>query len=80
MQQLWRVGRAVLPTAAGITDSWATLRETLSAQRRVTATFRQRDGRSLNVRKATVAEPELLAIYRVLGINPAPGGTKKLIS
>ena len=66
--------------AAGITDSWATLRETLSAQRRVTATFRQRDGRSLNVRKATVAEPELLAIYRVLGINPAPGGTKKLIS
>jgi hypothetical protein len=48
--------------AAGITDSWATLRETLSVQRRVTATFRQRDGRTLNVRKATVAEPELMAV------------------
>ncbi len=66
--------------AAGITDSWATLRETLSVQRRVTATFRQRDGRTLNVRKATVAEPELMAIYRALGINPTPGGTKKLIT
>jgi len=66
--------------AAGITDSWATLRETLSVQRRVTATFRQRDGCTLNVRKATVAEPELMAIYRALGVNPAPGGTKKLIT
>ena len=66
--------------ATGITDSWATLRETLSVQRRVTATFRQRDGRTLNVRKATVAEPELMAIYRALGLNPTPGGTKKLIT
>jgi hypothetical protein len=31
--------------AAGIHDSWTTLRETLSVQRRVTTTFRQRDGR-----------------------------------
>ena len=66
--------------AAGIKDSWATLRETLSVQRRVTASFRQRDGRTLNVRKATVAEPELMAIYRALGINPAPGGTRKLLA
>ena len=66
--------------AAGITDSWATLRDTLSVQRRVTATFGQRDGRSLHVRKATVAEPDLLAIYRALGISAAPGGTRKLIS
>ena len=66
--------------AAGITDSWATLRDTLSVQRRVTATFNQRDGRSLHVRKATVAEPDLLAIYRALGISAAPGGTRKLIS
>lgn len=66
--------------AAGITDSWASLRDTLSVQRRVTATFNQRDGRSLHVRKATVAEPDLLAIYRALGISAAPGGTRKLIS
>ena len=49
-------------------------------QRRVTATFSRRDGRSLHVRKATVAEPDLLAIYRALGISAAPGGTRKLIS
>lgn len=65
--------------AAGITDSWATLRDILSVQRRVTATFTQRDGRSLHVRKATVAEPELMAIYQALGLNCAPGGTRKLI-
>jgi len=66
--------------AAGITDSWATLRDILSVQRRVTATFSQRDGRSLHVRKATVAEPELLAIYRALDISSTPGGTRKLIT
>ena len=66
--------------AAGITDSWATLRDILSVQRRVTATFSQRNGRSLHVRKATVAEPDLMAIYRALGISAAPGGTKKLIN
>ena len=66
--------------AAGITDSWATLRDILSVQRRVTATFSQRDGHSLHVRKATVAEPDLMAIYRALGISSAPGGTRKLIS
>jgi hypothetical protein len=32
------------------------------------------------VRKATNAEPELMAIYRALGVNPKPGGTKKLTS
>jgi len=71
--------RARLKTA-GITDSWTTLRETLSVQRRVTATFSQCDGRSLNVRKAIVAEPDLLAIYRALAISATPGGTRKLIA
>lgn len=66
--------------AAGITGSWATLRDILSVQRRVTSSFRQRDGHSLNVRKSTLAEPDLLAIYRAIGANPAPGGTRKLIS
>ncbi|MCM8626867.1 hypothetical protein [Accumulibacter sp.] len=64
----------------GITDSWATLRDILSVQRRVTATFSQRDGRSLPVRKATVAEPDLMATYRALRISATPGGTKKLIT
>jgi hypothetical protein len=65
--------------AAGQTISWSRLREILSVQQRVTATFRQRDGRTLHVRKATVAEPALRKIYDALGIDAAPGGVRKLI-
>jgi hypothetical protein len=64
--------------AAGQTMSWSRLREILSVQRRVTATFRQRDGHTLHVRKATVAEPALRRIYEVLGIDASPGGIRKL--
>jgi hypothetical protein len=65
--------------AAGETVAWARLREILAVQQRVTATFRQRDGRTLHVRKATVAEPALRKIYDTLGIDAAPGGVRKLI-
>jgi len=64
----------------GIHDSWATLHRILSVQRRVTATFRQPDGHTLNVRKSTLAEPDLRNIYQALALNPAPGGTRKLIT
>jgi hypothetical protein len=57
--------------------SWIGLREILSVQQRVTATFRQRDGRTLHVRKATLAEPELRNIYTTLGIEASPGGVRK---
>jgi hypothetical protein len=57
--------------------SWNGLREILAVQQRVTATFRQRDGRTLHVRKATVAEPALRRIYDALAVNPAPGGVQK---
>ena len=77
--QCVQVVRAKLK-AAGINDSWATLRETLSVQRRVTASFRRKDGRTVHVRKCTQAEPPLMAIYKALAINPAPGRIKKLIS
>ena len=62
---------------AGETMSWARLREVLSVQRRVTATFRQRDGRTPHVRKATVAEPALRKIYDALGIEASPGGVQR---
>ena len=65
--------------AAGIKASWATLRQTLAVQCRVTSSLRRRDGRTVHVRKSTVAEPALMKIYQALKINPAPGGTKKLI-
>jgi len=66
--------------AAGINDSWASLRQTLSVQRRITASMRRRDGRTIHVRKSSLAEPALMNIYKALDINPAPGGTKKLLS
>ena len=62
----------------GLTTSWTGLREILSVPQRVTATFRQRDGRTLHVRKATVAEPKLQKIYAGLGIAASPGGLKKM--
>jgi transposase len=66
--------------AKGIDQSWTGLRETLSVQRRVTARFAQKDGRQLNVRKATQPEPKLKAIYDALGLNSLPGGTKKIVA
>lgn len=65
--------------AKGIKDSWTCLREILSVQQRITATFKQRDGRTLHVRKATVAEPKLKKLYEALDISPTPGGVQKLI-
>ena len=62
-----------------ITDSWSTLRATLAGQCRVTATFRRPDGRTLHVRKATQAEAGQLQIYQALGLDPSPGGVKKML-
>ena len=63
----------------GINTGWAGLREILSVQQRVTASFTQRDGRALHVRKATVAEEKLKKIYDVLRISAEPGGVKKMV-
>jgi len=65
--------------AQGINDSWARLRETLSGQVRVTATFRRPDGRALHVRTATAAETGQMTIYQALGVDPSPGGVTKLL-
>ncbi len=66
--------------AKGLDQRWSGLRETLSVQRRVTARFTQKDGRTLNVRKATQPEPKLKAIYDALGLHLLPGGTKKMVA
>ena len=59
------------------TSSWQKLRDTLSVQQRVTATFQQRNGKTLHIRKATLAEPKLQKIYDTLKISATPGGIKK---
>lgn len=58
--------------------SWARLREIFSLQQRVTATFKQRDDRTLHVRKATVAEVNLKELYDALALPYSPGGVQKL--
>jgi hypothetical protein len=66
--------------AQGIHDSWTSLREVLSVQRRVTASFVQKDGRTLHVRKTTRPEPDLARLYDALGLAHQPGGVQKLIA
>ncbi len=65
---------------SGINESWNAVRKSLSLQRRVTASLRRKDGRTVHVRKSTVAEPEAAAIYKALGITASPGGVRKLVS
>ena len=65
--------------AGGETASWTTLRRRLAGQQRVTAVFRQADGRMLHVRKATQAESWQRAIYERLGVDASPGGVRKLV-
>ena len=66
-------------TANGIDANWSTVRQVLAGQCRVTVSVRREDGRALHVRQATRADPEQLAIFQVLGIDPAPGGVQKTI-
>ncbi|MDZ4202002.1 MAG: IS1634 family transposase [Gallionella sp.] len=66
--------------AKGIHGRWTSLRETLSVQRRVTASFTRKDGRTLHVRKATRPEVALQSIYTALGIDPLPGGTVRSVA
>ena len=64
----------------GIHVSWASLRQILRVQRRITSRFNTRGGRTLNVRKASLPEAELAQLYHALNLDPNPGGTKKLIT
>ncbi|MDP2822667.1 MAG: hypothetical protein Q8O52_08300 [Sulfuritalea sp.] len=64
--------------AHDIHESWTLLRAVFSIQRRVTASFVQKDGRTLHVRKATRPEPDLLRLYDALGLAHQPGGVQKL--
>ena len=76
--QFVQIIRKTLSTK-GITDSWTTIRRKLSKQVRVTTTFYRKDGKTLNVRKATLLEPEQEKLCNILGLDANPGGTVKLI-
>lgn len=59
--------------------SWKLLREIFGVQQRITATFTQRDNKTLHIRKATVAEPALKKLYDRLEISSSPGGMQKMV-
>jgi transposase len=61
----------------GIQGRWSSLREILSVQQRVTASFQRADGGALHIRKATRPETELASIYQALNLDPLPGGVQK---
>jgi transposase len=61
----------------GIEGSWTTLRRVMSGQVRVTATFRQPEGRALHIRKATRPEGVHQKICQALKISEQPGGVQK---
>lgn len=63
-----------------INDSWTSLRKIFSGQHRITATFKQKDGRTLHIRKTTVAEPKLKNLYDILGISFSPVGIRKMVN
>jgi transposase len=73
------IRRRLKESGSDVNGSWRTLREIMSTQCRVTASFRRADDKALHVRKATRAEPEQMTIYRALKVNPAPGGISKTI-
>jgi len=63
----------------GVNESWSSLRRIFSGQLRVTAIFKQKDGRTLHVRKSTTAEPQLRQLYEALGLSASPGSVQKLL-
>jgi len=65
--------------AQGINDSWNTLRQTLSIQRRVTVTMQRRDGRAVHVRKTTRPKPRHQTLGTTLKLDPNPGQTHRVL-
>src|SRR5690606_15022553 len=58
--------------------SWRSLKDIFELQRRVTMTFKQKDGNTLHIRKATNPDQELKELYQDLGLSMNPGGTKRM--
>mgnify|MGYP000884836933 CR=1 FL=1 len=65
--------------AHGIHDSWNTLRQAMTTQRRVTATLQRRDGRVVHVRKATRPKPRHQTLGTILKLDPNPGRTHRTL-
>lgn len=63
----------------GMSDSWQTLRSTMSNQQRITVVLPREDGSTVHLRKTTRAEPDQQKIYDALGVSAKPGNTRKTL-
>jgi hypothetical protein len=51
----------------------------MATQRRVTVTLQRRDGRVVQVRKATLPKPRHQTLGRILKLDPNPGCTHHVL-
>ena len=63
----------------GCHDSWQTIRRSMENQQRMTVILKREDGKTIHLRKATKADPQQSAVYKMLGISAQPGGVKKTL-
>jgi len=61
--------------ANNITDSWQTIQSKLSTYYRVTTTLKQKDNKTLHIRKSMQANPQQKAIYQACNIVSAKPNT-----
>ena len=62
----------------GHSHSWTSLKDIFEVQRRLTITFKQKDGHTLHIRKTSSPEQKLQNLYQDLGISMLPGGIKRM--
>jgi transposase len=69
----------VLLRKQGITDSWTTIRKSLSTHVRITTTMKRDDGKIIHIRKSSLPEAVHKKIYDALRLSHRPGKTVKTI-
>jgi transposase len=62
----------------GMNYSWETIREILGTQCRITTTLKLKNGKTAQIRKTSVPDPNQLEIYKTLNIETHPGKITKL--
>jgi len=65
--------------AAGIHESWLTIRKELFNHCRITTSMKLKNGKTLHVRKSSRPTPRQIEIYNALKLNVIPGKTEKAI-
>ena len=59
-------------------NRWRSLKDILELKRRLTMTVKQKNGKTLYIKKATAPEQALKEVYQKLGISLNPGGIPKM--